>query len=47
MNTGRDEIAGDMLEQKLKDSTLKKPVPDEKDTAIESDSKQKLMSRWN
>ena len=44
MKTWWKEIAGDMLETKLKDIYSQKPVPDEKDTTIESDSKQKMMS---
>ena len=58
MITGWNEIAGDWIQDKkkyqvicwnqnLSISTLKKLVPDEKDTAIESDSTQKMMSCWN
>ena len=32
-----------MLEPKLKDIYSQEPVPDAKDTTIESDSKQKMM----
>ena len=35
-----------MLEPRLK-GISRKTVPDEKDTTIESDSKQKIMSWWN
>ena len=41
-NTRWQEIAGDMLEQKLKDITLNFPVPYEKDTTSKSDSKQRM-----
>ena len=46
MKTRWKEIAG-MLEPKpTKKSTLKKPVPDEKDITIEYDYKQKMISWW-
>ena len=45
MTTRLEEIAGDMLEPKMKDIyTFNFPVPYEKDTTLESDSKQKMMS---
>ena len=37
----------DLRNQNWSISTFKKPVPDEKDTTIESDSTQKMMSWWN
>ena len=43
MKTEWKEIAGDMLEPNWRISTLKKPVLDQKDITIESDSKQKMM----
>ena len=47
MITRWTEIAGDTLEPKLKDSTPSVPVPYEKDTMIESDSKQNTMQGFS
>ena len=45
MNTRYKEIAGDMLEPKLKDTySFNFLVPDENGTILESDFKQKMMS---
>ena len=42
-NTWWQETAGDMLNQNETTSALKKPVRNEKDTTVESDSRQNVV----